>query len=511
MAKNTIGDCGICCESLNKSTRKIITCPCGFSSCMNCCKTYLLSLTSEPKCMNCNRGWTPEFIITNMSRSFYLKELRQHMAGILLEKEKSSLPSAQPEAENLLRIKKLEKEYIEIKTQYDNLHEIVENVKNLEYYPMLLNTDRKEDEFQILKKEYLDYSHGLYDLKLKKDEIEYTIKILKNGSTNKVQNERKKFMMHCRTSECRGFLSTQWKCSLCEKYTCNNCMESIGDYENKETHECKKENIESAELIRRESKPCPACGVPIYRIIGCSNMFCVECHTGFNWITMKIQTGKIDNPHYFEWKNKGGGMSRRAGDLPCGGLPDQLNMTISLSIGGPFYKLLVDLIPSIAHISNVVMPRFEPIGEATMMSLRIKFLMNELTEDQWKAKLANIQKTNSFRHCVNQVLEMYTNTMVTLYQNLAQASDKEIKNKKWCLDKANEIILLYAYADKELRKINSIYKQKIPFLIEVFNMRIIIKCYVKKVKGKKISREDIEPFKNITLSSYWCSEYLGFL
>lgn len=460
----TNNECGICCETVNKSTRKPVTCACGFTSCMTCCKTYLLGLASEPKCMSCSRGWTPEFIVNNMTRSFYIKELRQHMAGILLEREKSFLPLAQPEAEKRVKLQKLKLELECALAEYSQMSAILHDVKN-EYLASLRSDSLGEKEKQNIKKEYYDYSHGLHEIQLKRAEAEYMIRFVRNGASDE-KEERKKFMMHCRTPECRGFLSTQWKCELCEKYTCARCLESVGAHENKATHECKKENVESAEMIKKESKPCPACGVPIHRIEGCASMWCVSCRTGFNWNTLKIHSGRIDNPHYFEWRNAGGGeggMPRNAGDLPCGGLPSSFPDELALE----FWKLkiLIDLIPTIAHISNEVLRRFEPIGEETMMKLRADYLLGVITEDRWKCRLATIQKTNSFRHCVSQVLEMYTTTMVSLYQNLAGASRKELKNRILSEQRAYQIVLLYAYATEELNKIKSVYNQVVPPLI----------------------------------------------
>ena len=47
-------------------------------------------------------------------------------------------------------------------------------------------------------------------------------------------------------------------------------------------------------------------------------MFYVECHTAFDWKTGKISTGVIHNPHYFEWRSKGGIIDREIGDIRCG-------------------------------------------------------------------------------------------------------------------------------------------------------------------------------------------------
>ena len=37
----------------------------------------------------------------------------------------------------------------------------------------------------------------------------------------------------------------------------------------------------------------------------------------FDWRSGRIETGRVHNPHYFEFKKR----SREHGDIPCGGRP----------------------------------------------------------------------------------------------------------------------------------------------------------------------------------------------
>ena len=66
-------------------------------------------------------------------------------------------------------------------------------------------------------------------------------------------------------------------------------------------HVCNRNDIESAELIKNSSKPCPKCYVPIFKISGCNQMFCTNCHVVFDWVSLKIDTGSVHNAHYFDW------------------------------------------------------------------------------------------------------------------------------------------------------------------------------------------------------------------
>ena len=64
------------------------------------------------------------------------------------------------------------------------------------------------------------------------------------------------FIMGCTNETCRGFLSTAYKCGLCETHTCPKCLENTGKTAANKTptHVCKKENIESAQEIKKTTK-----------------------------------------------------------------------------------------------------------------------------------------------------------------------------------------------------------------------------------------------------------------
>ena len=70
---------------------------------------------------------------------------------------------------------------------------------------------------------------------------------------------------------CNGFLSMRYKCGICETSVCPDCHEKI-DEENK--HICSEEAIQSVLEIKKNTKRCPKCGVSIYKIEGCHQMWC---------------------------------------------------------------------------------------------------------------------------------------------------------------------------------------------------------------------------------------------
>ena len=59
--------------------------------------------------------------------------------------------------------------------------------------------------------------------------------------------------MPCPGDNCKGYLSTQYKCEVCKLFTCPDCFEVIG-YSKEEAHVCKEDNLKSAEMIKKETK-----------------------------------------------------------------------------------------------------------------------------------------------------------------------------------------------------------------------------------------------------------------
>jgi hypothetical protein len=136
------------------------------------------------------------------------------------------------------------------------------------------------------------------------------------GSPHSGNTEVKKFVRKCPIEDCRGFLSTQWKCGTCEVNICKNCNE-VKDI----SHiECDPDKVKTMELINKDTKPCPTCGTMIHKLNGCDQMFCVDCHTAWSWKLGTIENGVIHNPHYYDFlrKQNNGFIPRNPGDNPCG-------------------------------------------------------------------------------------------------------------------------------------------------------------------------------------------------
>ena len=279
--------CFVCCEPYNRSTRAKIICnlgDCGYECCKTCVRAYLLSTRNEPHCMNCKRAYTQNFMVSHLNRSFTDNDFKKHRRQLLLEHELSRMPETMQLAENYMKI--------------DGYHE---NVKDYNERLRELQAELRE----IQRKKFDDMRKIL---------------LLKSGKVE--TEEKKKFVFPCPADDCRGYLSTQYKCGYCSLYTCPRCHEIVG-HNRDDPHTCDPNSVASAEEIKKTCKGCPSCGVPIQKISGCDQMYCTECRIAFSWNTGKIDsTGNIHNPHFYQQmqRENGGQAHRNPQDILCGGL-----------------------------------------------------------------------------------------------------------------------------------------------------------------------------------------------
>ena len=355
--------CSICCEKINVSNRKDIKCLyCNYVACRECIAQFLLININEPNCMNCKKIWNREFLCNNFTKTFINNDYRDYRQKLLLDKEKALLPATQIIVEAMNNKEKLQ--------------------QTLREYLIEVNTKKQE----------------------LNDEIQLNESII-NGKTNNKQ--KKVFIRKCGVEDCRGFLSEQWKCGICDTTTCNKCLEILDKDNNPENiHVCKEENIESAKLISKDSKPCPKCAALIFKIDGCNQMWCVLCHTAFSWITGQIETSRIHNPHYYEMLRN---MSAN-GEIPrepeniCNdnddnvGMPNnnQIEILLLTKRNKPEYHIfkekILNITRKIFHILYHHPNNFQQKYDNDKRCLRIRYLMNYITEDHWKKELQRKEK-----------------------------------------------------------------------------------------------------------------------
>ena len=419
--KKVIPTCQICAESFNKSTRLPLECSyCQFECCRTCCETYVLS-ESDVKCMNCSKIWTRKMIRNAFTLVFINGALKEHKERILFDKERALMPATQPIIEGKILAKKIEKEIKEVKKQITQLQ---------------------------------------------REELELTQKKL--AALNRKTGERVEFIRKCPGEECRGFLSTQWKCGVCEKWTCPDCH-IIKGYTRDAEHECKPDDVATAKLLATDTKPCPKCSTPIFKIDGCDQMWCTQCHTAFSWRTGRLETN-IHNPHYNEWmrRNNGGQLPRNPLDIPCGrNLDYHLSERFHMVIRAYYHKSKNNREVT-KRIENYIRKGMEiyqyerpTINNYTQKheNLRVAYLMKEITEEYMRYELQCDDKRHSRNQELAEVYTLLNNTLVDILYRFLDELQRNSSEPSEMIDDStlNEIGKIVEYVNECLADIAYTY------------------------------------------------------
>lgn len=286
-------ECEICIEIYTKIKSRVQCSKCDFECCKHCVQEYLLHQTNmeDPHCMKCREQWNDEFLYNKLNKTFINSIYRKSYKERLFNIEKSRIPETMHAVENYKKVKLLKDENKTITEKIKILKQQLDDAKNQKYH---------------ITNAIYNYNRGLP---------------INDESKNESKNEKRQFIHRCPTEDCKGFLSTAWKCNVCENWACSKCFEGLGPSKDP-NHTCQEENLKSAELIKKETHPCPKCAVPIFKLSGCDQMWCTQCTISFSWRTGKITTGTVHNPHYYQYIRQGGHVQRNPGDNVCGGLPD---------------------------------------------------------------------------------------------------------------------------------------------------------------------------------------------
>jgi hypothetical protein len=348
------------------------------------------------------------------------------------------------------------------------------------------------------------------ELEVKKAEVEerlYRARRIREGNIpdQRVKEEEeviKRIAVPCPRSDCRGFLNHFYKCGLCETQCCKDCREiKIGD----DDHKCDPNTLESVRALEKECRNCPNCAIPIFKVEGCDQMWCIKCHTAFSWKTGKVETGVVHNPHYYQYmreraKENGGEMPRVVGGNNCGD-PQQ---TFYAMIG-TFQKRLFNarvgydkelmvraekLMNKVRNTRNAESHRYKddenfyyfmqmitgfsvhvnytyiqglptPHDNRSNLDLRIKFLMNEIDEDSFKSALlrrkVTIQKQLEYRQVLETYSQLCTEYSFQFLNQMAEMKDFSQFNERFSMY-LGEMERILDFTNEAIDRINKLHK-----------------------------------------------------
>lgn len=289
--------------------------------------------------MNCRNPWTREFLDQHLTRTWREGELKAHRADLLFDRERSLLPITQEAVTVELQKRAYALEITDLCAKQQALREQLEAVKA---------------------------------------ELDMRQQYIRHGPIQGTEaKERRRFIAACPSESCRGFLSTAYKCGTCQVQFCSACREPrVAE------HACDPALVATIQAIVKDSRPCPTCGMAISKVDGCDQMFCTSCDTAYSYQTGKVVTGVIHNPHYFEKMRKlnNGVIPRQPGDQ-CNAWPAFYQLPHLVRSN----EFLRGIYQQARHLEQVGLREYANPAEPTdNTDLRIRYLLNELTEVRFK-------------------------------------------------------------------------------------------------------------------------------
>jgi hypothetical protein len=402
----------------------------------------MLDSPDDPHCMACRRGWNRETLCENMSVKFVTKTLKGRREAILFERERSLMPATQVHVEAEKKRRYYEKLSERGREQVRELHTlwIKCESQNLAVLSVEIGATTEFDAMLERTKRSIDIEKQMREIELS---IKYWNFCRDAWFRPQASAERRQFVRACPHGDCKGFLSTAWKCGLCENWTCPDCHEVKG-LDKAADHTCDPNSVATAKMLEKDSRNCPKCSAIIFKIEGCDQMWCTQCHTPFSWRRGVIETGRVHNPHYYDYMRARGTIAREPGDVQCGGLPSL--QVISRISNAPNIIVIHRMY---GHIQHIVMNRYATNAIEDNRDLRIKFMIGDFTEEVFKQKLQQREKARQKKTDIRRVLEMYQTVTVDLFQAFV--------NHRTSSTVSEEFFRLREHVNIELRAISRRY------------------------------------------------------
>lgn len=374
--------CPICCEEYTSHRRKQVDCSyCHKSCCLVCAKRYILQSMQDAHCLFCFNVFSDTMLRETFNKTWVHGEYKRHRENILLQREKQLLPDTQPLVRNY-------KDAIQCRQRIDSNTQLLLQLRQQceELRGAIWRDQHRVDRLE---------RNGYRDVPLYVGE--------QGGSAQ--QEQKKRVIFGCPLGDCRGFVE-DGSCGTCQANICMQC-----GTEKDEDHECNPDTKKGFQYVLRHSKRCPRCYTNISRVDGCSQMWCVACKTAFDYNTMEICHGAVHNPHYFEH------LRQQDMDLPepmndddfCNREPiptprifaRKVRETQPLSTVSDTDKeiyiskteQLFSFMRNLLHIYDITVRRLRRRNRMNDHSdLRLKYLLNQISEDEWKIELQRREK-----------------------------------------------------------------------------------------------------------------------
>lgn len=474
--------CPVCMTHFTTVIRQPIKCSfCPSAACRQCTSQFLLTTQNESHCMDCKREWNREFIDTNLTQTFRKGALKLHRRRVLMDRERGRLPAMQVFVEAQNTIHRCSAQILQLRLER----------KRLKQQRNEIQAEAGTMAFDELSRQLEPIHKQLAEKKSRIRQLDRELWTARAIITGQEKPEAREFIMKCPAEACRGFLSNAWKCGTCDKFFCSECHAQKAGMRD-ENHVCNEDAKATAAMIRKETKPCPKCGIRISKIDGCDQMWCTGCHTTFSWNSGQILLNTVvHNPHYYEYlrRTNGGAIPREAGDVPCGGLPNAYIFTrfvqtlpnvptdMKLSLNG-IHRGLSDVL-------YARLPQFPLRAPAVgNRDLDIAYLMQKITEEEWGSKLEQMETRYERKREIGLILQTFVHVGSEKLTNLQNEQSVEARSQ------------LVARTIKEMNEVREYINKSL--LTKGALMGIVVPQIDKFYVYRWATREEIRAEKNKT-------------
>jgi len=385
--------------------------------------------------MNCGLHFNRTFLDEHLTPTWRNGELKKHREKVLFDRERSLIPATQPHVEREVNRRQLE---------------AARQRAHVEHQAALSRVKQSRSAYTAAVEALWRYN---------------------NESGNQAPAERRAFVAACPIGDCKGFLSTQYKCGTCLNHFCSACRELKNA-----NHECDPGTVESIKAILQDSRACPGCGMSINRVSGCDQMYCTQCDVPFSYATGLRIKGVIHNPHYFERLRQLRERTDVEGRQPainpaiardmqegCGRWPA---MTEFFWIKGGDLAMLTSFHRTATNIEQTVLHnlnRFDRTREDNV-DLRVQYCLNELEESRFKMRLEQRERKREFDVDVRECLQLFVLLTIELAYRLRALDDRYLR-----VGQAHEMLVAHLaqteeLVNKPLRDISKRFKKNTPIL-----------------------------------------------
>jgi hypothetical protein len=405
--------------------------------------------------MNCRIEWDRSFLADVCTLDFVHHRYKKHRETVLEQRQRALFPSTMPLVEN-------ENQQADVQKQLNRLYRLQSELQ--------VKINKGHQRLRQLRNE----NFGLKNTLTRPRAVappQGGVGGGGGGGDPTTEEEEEEEAVHyrrpCVADNCVGYIQSRTGvCAVCQNITCVHCnilktrsgdIQVNGDKGDNHEHECKKEDVEQWKEIHRSTKPCPGCRTRIFKVSGCDQMWCPQCHTPFKWSTGQVERGTIHNPHYYEWlfsenarnghgaprprMHAGGGMCLEGDDLnrrfpEPWVLKDVLDLypaikdftrpnTNSGTVRKHPRQVIVNHMRNMVHLSEVEIQHLERLYSRRNIAMknldiRVRYLRKEIDDKQFKVLLQRAEKASTKARECHQITETYVNMAMDLFQRFCQ-------------------------------------------------------------------------------------------